>query len=138
MQDLKGRSSNEVSRIRFTNRLIIFYCSCYHALVDFVLLADAANPNNMSDEKRLIKKLLGDYEKVGLVGRPVFNQSETIKVKYGLSLIQILDLDEKNQVLTTNCWSRYVSSVFLVVKHVAYVLVNVLFVRSQSTADQFS
>jgi len=63
----------------------------------------------MSDEKRLIKYLLGNYQEVGVVGRPVFNQSETIKVSYGLSLIQILEMDEKNQVLTTNVWSRYVS-----------------------------
>jgi len=67
-------------------------------------------PRIMSDEKRLIKYLLRNYEKVGVVGRPVFNQSDTIKVKYGLSLIQILEMDEKNQVLTTNVWSRYVSN----------------------------
>jgi len=63
----------------------------------------------MSDEKRLIKRLLNRYQSVGVVGRPVFNQSETIQVNYGLSLIQILEMDEKNQVLTTNVWSRYVS-----------------------------
>jgi len=63
----------------------------------------------MSDEKRLIKYLLNNYETVGVVGRPVLNQSQTIRVNYGLALIQILDLDEKNQVLTTNVWSRYVS-----------------------------
>ena len=63
----------------------------------------------MSDEKRLIKHLLTNYETVGIVGRPVYNTSETVRVSYGLALIQILDLDEKNQVLTTNVWSRYVS-----------------------------
>ena len=63
----------------------------------------------MSDEKRLIKHLLDNYERVGIVGRPVYNTSETVHVSYGLALIQILDLDEKNQVLTTNVWSRYVS-----------------------------
>ena len=63
----------------------------------------------MSDEKRLIKSLLEQYKEVGVVGRPVLNHSEMIKVYYGLSLIQILDLDEKNQVLQTNVWSRYVS-----------------------------
>ena len=62
----------------------------------------------LSDEKRLIKRLLEQYETVGIVGRPVYNTSETIQVFYGLALIQILDLDEKNQVLTTNVWSRYV------------------------------
>ena len=64
----------------------------------------------MSDEKRLIKHLLEHYEHVGVVGRPVYNTSETVLVNYGLALIQILDLDEKNQVLTTNVWCRYVSA----------------------------
>ena len=64
----------------------------------------------MSDEKKLIKQLLRDYAGFGLIGRPVKNTSEQIKVKYGLNLIQILDLDEKDQVLTTNVWCRYVST----------------------------
>ena len=64
----------------------------------------------MSDEKRLITHLLQNYEKVGVVGRPVYNTSETVRVNYGLGLVQILDLDEKNQVLTTNVWCRYVST----------------------------
>jgi len=62
----------------------------------------------LSDEKRLIKHLLDQYERVGLIGRPVYNTSQTVKVSYGMSLIQILDVDEKNQVLTINVWSRYV------------------------------
>jgi len=62
----------------------------------------------MSDEKRLIRRLLRHYELVGVVGRPVFNQSQTVVVRYGLALVQIIDLDEKNQILTTNVWSRYV------------------------------
>ena len=65
----------------------------------------------MSDEKRLITHLLENYEKVGVVGRPVYNTSDTVRVEYGLGLIQILDLDEKNQVLTTNVWCRYVSNI---------------------------
>jgi len=63
----------------------------------------------MSAEKELIKELLKEYQRVGVVGRPVINTSETINVSYGIGLIQILDLDEKNQILTTNVWCRYVS-----------------------------
>jgi len=66
--------------------------------------------SGLSDEKRLIKYLLDQYEQVGLIGRPVYNTSQTVKVYYGMSLIQILDVDEKNQVLTLNVWSRYVRS----------------------------
>ena len=64
---------------------------------------------SLSDEKRLIKKLLKNYESAGIIGRPVQNTSDKVVVEYGLGLIQILDLDEKNQVLTINVWSRYVS-----------------------------
>jgi len=63
----------------------------------------------MSAEKMLIKTLLDHYAEVGVVGRPVYNTSETIYISYGIGLIQILDLDEKNQILTTNVWCRYVS-----------------------------
>ncbi len=63
----------------------------------------------MSDEKRLIKILTDRYEVATTLGRPVTNTSTTITVYFRLQLIQILDLDEKNQVLTTNCWTLYVS-----------------------------
>ena len=61
----------------------------------------------LSDEKRLIRDLLENYERVGLIGRPVYNITDTVNVGFGLALIQILDLDEQNQALTTNVWSRY-------------------------------
>ena len=70
-----------------------------------------------SEEKRLITNLLSNYEKVGRVGRPVFNTTQTISVQYGLALIQLLDLDERNQILTTNCWNRYVSTTDTMSQH---------------------
>lgn len=36
--------------------------------------------------------------------RPVKNTSEPLRVKFGASLIRIIDVDEVNQVLTTNLW----------------------------------
>ncbi|KAH7726223.1 nicotinic acetylcholine receptor 8 [Aphelenchoides avenae] len=36
--------------------------------------------------------------------RPVKNTSQPLKVKFGASLIRIIDVDEVNQVLTTNLW----------------------------------
>ncbi|XP_075874799.1 neuronal acetylcholine receptor subunit alpha-7-like isoform X4 [Nelusetta ayraudi] len=36
--------------------------------------------------------------------RPVANESESISVKFGVTLRQIIDVDEKNQILTTNMW----------------------------------
>ena len=63
----------------------------------------------ISDEKRLIKHLLDNYEHVGIQGRPVAKPSDTLKLRFGLALIQIMDLDEQNQVLVTNVWNRHVS-----------------------------
>ncbi|ESO84739.1 hypothetical protein LOTGIDRAFT_80104, partial [Lottia gigantea] len=57
-----------------------------------------------SAEKLLIKKLLERYSKQGRFGRPVVNTSDSLTVYFGLSLIQILDVDETNQVLKSNIW----------------------------------
>ncbi|KAK9889204.1 hypothetical protein WA026_004484 [Henosepilachna vigintioctopunctata] len=52
-------------------------------------------------EKRLLNNLLGMYN---VLERPVANESEALEVKFGLTLQQIIDVDEKNQILTTNAW----------------------------------
>ena len=82
-------------------------CECPTTLCG-VYAVESDSGEALSNEKRLIKRLLSNYENVGVVGRPVRNTSETITVSFGLALIQILDLDEKNQILNTNVWSRYV------------------------------
>jgi len=91
-----------------TDYLVIGYLIGWLAgwLICVVLIAENSP---MSAEKILIKYLLDNYEHVGVVGRPVYNTYERINVSYGIGLIQILDLDEKNQILTTNVWCRYVS-----------------------------
>ncbi|VDK33128.1 unnamed protein product [Taenia asiatica] len=70
-------------------------------------------------EKELVRDLLHDYEKkarpvVDGVS-PIAQLSETLSVQqitieFGLSLIQILELDENEQVLTTSIRTLYVSS----------------------------
>ncbi|XP_052819741.1 neuronal acetylcholine receptor subunit alpha-2-like [Mya arenaria] len=62
---------------------------------------------SVSKEKALIKCLLDRYKNYSTVGRPVTNTSDMISVEFGLSLIQIMDVDEKNQVLETNVWYTY-------------------------------
>ncbi|XP_055641298.1 neuronal acetylcholine receptor subunit alpha-7 isoform X4 [Toxorhynchites rutilus septentrionalis] len=52
-------------------------------------------------EKRLLNNLLQSYN---TLERPVANESESLEVKFGLTLQQIIDVDEKNQILTTNAW----------------------------------
>ncbi|XP_035894998.1 neuronal acetylcholine receptor subunit alpha-7 isoform X6 [Anopheles stephensi] len=52
-------------------------------------------------EKRLLNNLLATYN---TLERPVANESDPLEVKFGLTLQQIIDVDEKNQILTTNAW----------------------------------
>uniref|UniRef100_A0A914EF43 Neurotransmitter-gated ion-channel ligand-binding domain-containing protein n=1 Tax=Acrobeloides nanus TaxID=290746 RepID=A0A914EF43_9BILA len=52
-------------------------------------------------EAQLYEDLLYDYNKIP---RPVKNSTDVLMVDVGASLIRIIDVDEKNQVLTTNIW----------------------------------
>lgn len=56
-----------------------------------------ANP----DAKRLYDDLLSNYNRLI---RPVANNTDKITVRMGLKLSQLVDLDLKNQILTTNLW----------------------------------
>ncbi|MBN3315871.1 ACHA7 protein, partial [Atractosteus spatula] len=52
-------------------------------------------------QRTLLKELLKDYNRME---RPVGNDSLPLTVHFTLSLMQIMDVDEKNQILTTNIW----------------------------------
>ncbi|XP_010766197.1 cholinergic receptor, nicotinic, alpha 11 [Notothenia coriiceps] len=54
-------------------------------------------------QRNLLKNLLKDYNRME---RPVGNDSHPLTVIFSLSMIQIMDVDEKNQVLTSNMWLR--------------------------------
>ncbi|XP_023345770.1 acetylcholine receptor subunit beta-like 2 [Eurytemora carolleeae] len=53
------------------------------------------------DAKKLYDDLLHNYNRLI---RPVFNFTDTLVVKLGLKLSQLIDVDLKNQVMTTNVW----------------------------------
>ncbi|XP_068211459.1 neuronal acetylcholine receptor subunit alpha-7-like isoform X7 [Palaemon carinicauda] len=55
-------------------------------------------------ERRLLNDLLMSYNKLE---RPTANESDVIIVKLGLTLQQIINVDEKNQILTTNVWLNF-------------------------------
>ncbi len=57
-------------------------------------------------EQALISALLVNYDPAV---RPVFNISTHVTVNFGMAYIQICDMDEKNQVLTSNVWLEFVS-----------------------------
>ncbi len=67
-----------------------------------------SNGRLISAEKSLCRELMKNYTTVGRNGRPVVNMSKPLLVEFGLGLIQ-MDLDEKNKILSTSMWSRYVS-----------------------------
>ncbi|XP_033837108.1 neuronal acetylcholine receptor subunit alpha-7-like [Periophthalmus magnuspinnatus] len=52
-------------------------------------------------QRFLLKKLLRDYNPME---RPVANDSQTLTVHFSFTLMQVMDVDEKNQILTTNAW----------------------------------
>ncbi|KAM4826130.1 neuronal acetylcholine receptor subunit alpha-5 [Thomomys bottae] len=54
-------------------------------------------------EDSLFKDLFQDYERWV---RPVEQLSDKIKIKFGLAISQLVDVDEKNQLLTTNVWLK--------------------------------
>ncbi|XP_049939074.1 acetylcholine receptor subunit alpha-L1 [Schistocerca serialis cubense] len=60
----------------------------------------AANP----DAKRLYDDLLSNYNRLI---RPVSNNTDTVLVKLGLRLSQLIDLNLKDQILTTNVWLEH-------------------------------
>ena len=51
-----------------------------------------------------MRDLLKDYERRE---RPVANESDPVNVNHGLSLQQIVELDLKKQILTSNIWQNF-------------------------------
>jgi nicotinic acetylcholine receptor len=49
----------------------------------------------------LLQDLFKSYQ---LLERPVFNESEALNVSVGLFLMKIVDVDEKNQIITIQAW----------------------------------
>ncbi|CAI9558963.1 unnamed protein product [Staurois parvus] len=54
-------------------------------------------------EDALLRNLFTGYQKWV---RPVVNPNKTIKVNFGLKISQLVDVDEKKQLMTTNVWLR--------------------------------
>lgn len=70
--------------------LLLLFCSK-------ALKQPEANP----DAKRLYDDLLSNYNRLI---RPVVNNTETLTVWLGIKLSQLIEVNLKNQVMTTNLW----------------------------------
>uniref|UniRef100_A0A5S6QRJ0 Neurotransmitter-gated ion-channel ligand-binding domain-containing protein n=1 Tax=Trichuris muris TaxID=70415 RepID=A0A5S6QRJ0_TRIMR len=68
-------------------------------LILLLVIAQYASCNSL--QMQLFEDLLYDYNKIP---RPVRNASDLLTIKFGAALIRIIDVDEKNQMLTTNLW----------------------------------
>ena len=58
-------------------------------------------------ERAIFQELERDYN---ILARPVRNASLPVQISLGITLQNIIDMDEKNQILTLNVWLQYVSS----------------------------
>ncbi|XP_071533387.1 neuronal acetylcholine receptor subunit alpha-10-like [Panulirus ornatus] len=65
------------------------------------LLAAAGQGGADEAEYRLTRYLMSNYDKSV---RPSYKASMPLNITFGLALTQIIDVDERNQILTTNCW----------------------------------
>ncbi|XP_034177832.1 nicotinic acetylcholine receptor beta2 isoform X1 [Osmia lignaria lignaria] len=86
-----------------------------------------ANP----DTKRLYDDLLSNYNRLI---RPVINNTETLTVWLGLKLSQLIEMNLKNQVMTTNVWVEQVRSQLLNKRSISILYID-LFVCLQKWFD---
>ncbi|XP_016150842.1 neuronal acetylcholine receptor subunit alpha-2-like [Sinocyclocheilus grahami] len=63
----------------------------------------STSPARAHAEERLLQSLFSNYNKLS---RPVANISDVVLVHFGLSIAQLIDVDEKNQMMTTNVWVK--------------------------------
>ncbi|XP_014662718.1 PREDICTED: acetylcholine receptor subunit beta-like 1 [Priapulus caudatus] len=77
-------------------------------ILDVVLLlsmcAIAVSVKTYTAEERLIRDLFNGYNKYV---RPANQTSDVIYVNFGMALVQVINVDEKNQVMKTNVWERF-------------------------------
>lgn len=61
--------------------------------------------NCSEDEERLVRDLFRGYNKLI---RPVQNITEKVDVRFGLAFVQLINVNEKNQIMKSNVWLRLV------------------------------
>uniref|UniRef100_A0A8C6SEH3 Si:ch211-39a7.1 n=1 Tax=Neogobius melanostomus TaxID=47308 RepID=A0A8C6SEH3_9GOBI len=81
--------------------MVLFFLVRQCILEQLLILTTFCFSEQGPHQRSLLKNLLKDYNRME---RPVSNDSHPLTVVFSLSLIQIMDVDEKNQVLTSNMW----------------------------------
>ncbi|XP_697298.4 neuronal acetylcholine receptor subunit alpha-2 isoform X1 [Danio rerio] len=85
----------------FTNQLVFLRITLLCTIICESISCCEKTHSHAEDE--LFKKLFDGYNKWS---RPVPNTSDVVIVKFGLSIAQLIDVDEKNQMMTTNVWLK--------------------------------
>ncbi|RUS71038.1 hypothetical protein EGW08_021196, partial [Elysia chlorotica] len=78
------------------------------ALITFLIgacLSQGLGYYGSDDEYRLVRDLMKGYNKQV---KPSVINNQALNVSFGVALAQIIDLDEKNQIITTNCWNTQI------------------------------
>ncbi|XP_015907667.1 acetylcholine receptor subunit alpha-like 1 [Parasteatoda tepidariorum] len=70
-------------------------------LAYFIVCLCSSIVSSNPDAKRLYDDLMSSYNRLI---RPVVNNSDTLTVKLGLKLSQLIDVNLRNQIMTTNVW----------------------------------
>ncbi|KAK6476663.1 neuronal acetylcholine receptor subunit alpha-5-like [Huso huso] len=84
--------------------VLLLMLLCYSGYLRFSLGLTELTPFAKTED-RLFKHLFRDYQKWV---RPVEHLNGTVKVKFGLAISQLVDVDEKKQLMTTNVWMKQV------------------------------
>lgn len=87
-----------IHQVMYVPLLIVYLFTLLTVMRNFVI--------GSIDERQLYTDLLTNYN---VLERPVSNSSAPLIIKMRLFLQQIVDVDEKNQVIQINAWIRYVS-----------------------------
>ena len=80
----------------------IVICKTFFLII--YIICKVENVVSSDAETNLINHLLHDYQKFS---RPVANPNLPLSLNITLTLMQIIDLDERNQLLKTNLWLEY-------------------------------
>ncbi|XP_074115235.1 acetylcholine receptor subunit beta-like 1 [Cotesia typhae] len=75
-------------------------CS-YHFLYLFIIFGFFCFCSCTEDEERLVRNLFRGYNKYI---RPTQNMTDKVHVNFGLTFVQLINVDEKNQVMKSNVW----------------------------------
>lgn len=70
-----------------------------------IILSLITYVKNDDIEYNLVHKLFKNYDSSI---RPSSSYNNTLNVTFGLALVQLIDVDERNLVITTNCWLNQV------------------------------